>query len=245
MAKGLEALLEMGADVDARKAAGGGGGNKLFFKLNDGDTATVRFLEDGEDLHAAWVHDVPPTGDEKYPRQVVCRDQDEFGRRIGEACPGCEKDYKRKIRGAVNVIWRDSPVYETDADGNYVKDSKNGLVDTGRTDDQVAIWTGGKVVFVDELIPLDQKFRGLTSRDFEITRKGEKLNTTYSIFPADPDGGPKAMSKKDKELASDKYDLSFYVEAPPYEEWGQKRQGQGDREPLTVAETSVFMRGRK
>lgn len=246
MAKGLTALKEMGADVEARKNAAGGSWDKLYFNLDDGETAVVRFLEDIDDAVVAWVHELPPRENQKYGSKVVCRDQDELGRRIGEPCPGCEKNLKRKIRGAINVVWRNAPVYEKDENGSFVRDERTKkLVDTGKTEDQVALWSSGKVVFIDTLLPLDEKYSGLTSRDFEVTKKGVGLNTTYIIFPADVDGGKKAMSKDDKKLAEDRYDLSWYEEAPPYDEWGKsKKQQQGEREPLTVAETSVFMRGR-
>ena len=207
MARGFDSVKEAGRDIQARKEASGGDfPDRVWFKLGSGDSATVRFLEQGDEVNWAWVHDVPAEGRD-YPIKVVCRDQDEEGRRIGESCPGCELDLKRSFRGVVNLIWR------------------NGGEDN---EDIVAIWIAGPRVFVDTLDPLETAYRGLASRDFVVTRRGERLDTTYSILPADPDGGAQPLSAADKKLAKDKHDLTYYVEPPAYDEWGRQKKKQSE-----------------
>ena len=59
MPRGFTSVLDAKADVEARRAAGGGGG-KLYFRVADGETQTVRFLEQGDDIAWAYVHELPP-----------------------------------------------------------------------------------------------------------------------------------------------------------------------------------------
>lgn len=218
MAKGLKSIVEVaGADLEKRKtqAAEGDFQKKLFFKVNPGESVLVRFLEQGDDVNWAYVH-----GDFNE-RKIVCLDQDEEGRRTGEPCPGCESGSKRSIRGAINLIWRDAE---------------------GSGEDKVAIWTSGPRVFIDTLADLDATYRGLSSRDFRVTRKGVEKDTTYSIQPADPDGGPQKMSKADEALFGEKYDLSWYVEPPKYEEYYGSPTT--EKRPEPVRERSPFARTR-
>jgi hypothetical protein len=220
MARGFESVKEAGRDIEARKNALGDGDftPRLYFKLEPGASATVRFLEQGDEVNWAWVHEIPVEG-KPYGTKVPCRDQDEEGRRIGEQCPGCEQDLKRTFRGAINLIWR-------------------GAGEEG--EDVVATWISGPRVFVDTLDPLETAYRGLGSRDFVITRKGSGRDTAYSVLPADPDGGAKPLSAVDKKLNKDKQDVSYFVEPPAYEEWGKaKKKTQGETTKTFVEPNDV------
>lgn len=197
---------------------------KLYFKLEDGESATVRFLD--EELHWAWVHQLPATGEFSWGRKVPCRDQDENGEPVGERCPGCERGDRRSFQGAVNLIWRDAPVIERDENNRLIRDTSGRAAISGRADG-VAVWVAGITVF-EELDDLSERY-GLSSRDFIVKRKGTKLNTRYSIMPADD--GAKKMTKKDTELAEQTYDLSEFVTAPTYENWGKTYQP----EPVTTS----------
>jgi hypothetical protein len=66
----------------------------------------------------------------------------------------------------------------------------------------------------------DFKYKGLGSRDFEITRQGEQFDTKYFIEPADVDAGPQPMSASDEKLALDKFDVTELVTPSSYESWG-------------------------
>lgn len=225
MARGFDSVREAGKDIEARKAAAGEDfQQRTYFKLNSGNSAIVRFLEQGDEVKWAWVHEIPVEGKTFGPK-IVCRDQDEEGRRIGESCPGCERELKRSFRGVINLIWR-------------------GAGDDG--EDIVALWIAGPRVFVDTLDPLETAYRGLASRDFTVTRKGERLDTSYSILPTDPDGGAQPLSAADKKLAKDKNDLTWYVEAPSYEEWGvAKKKDEGEKkEYAPVSDVSPFRRAK-
>lgn len=246
MARGFATAREAFAEIEARKNSGGGGGG-FFFKLSkSGESATVRFLSDEPDW--AWVHELPVAPGETYSRTEACRDQDpETAQRNGEACPGCDKQYRRKMQGVINLIWRDAPLLERNAEGKLVKE--NGKVNVVGSEDQVAKWTVGKVV-LEELDGLAQTFKGLTSRDFTVTRRGTGLDTSYDIKPVVDDEGNTVkapMSENDKKLAEDQPDLAGYFSPPSYEEWGKIRSRQaasGSDAPPSTMETSPFMRNR-
>lgn len=238
----MSRIAAASADINARKEAGGSGG-RYYFKLKDGETAIVRFLEDGADVACAWVHQLEPSGGREYGIKVPCRDQDfdTLQRGVGEACPGCERDLKPSFQGAINMIWRDAPVLKRDDQNRLVRDEQNKPVVDG-AEDQLAVWVAGITVF-EELDTIDADFGGLTSRDFKITRRGSGLNTKYTIRPANVDGGPSEMSEADKELATEKFDLSAYASAPDYEDWGKQKQS--EQVTTTVpATTSPFRKPR-
>lgn len=243
MPRGFEGVREASQDIAARASAGGAGG--LYFKLGDGDSAIVRFLEESDEVAWSWCHQLEPEGGRSWGRKVPCRDQDELGNQQGEPCPGCEHPNeevrKRKFTGWINMIWRDAPKAVRDSEGRVRKDA-NGKVITDGVADQIATWESGITVF-EELDGKDVTYKGLTSRDWRITRKGSGLKTTYVIEPADPDGGPKSMSVKDKALAKEKNDYTSRVTAPSYESYfdkpGKEKQEDEDSAPVS---TSPFKR---
>jgi hypothetical protein len=237
MPKGMQGVREAVRDIEARKAASGGGGFRKWFKLADGESAVVRFLEQGEDVKWAWCHEVEVPG-KTWKMPVPCRDQDEHGEPTGDACPGCEDAAKRKFQGWINVIWRDAPKYKKDKDGKFMKNGKD-LVPDGN-EDQVAAWQSGITVF-EELDGKDVTYKGLMSRDFKVKRRGSGMNTTYSIEPADPDGGPKEMSAKDKKLVEEKYDFTPDVTPQPYDSWGKQEQAEQESRAIP-ADASPFLK---
>ncbi len=235
MAKGFASARTAFEEIEARKNSGGGGG--FFFKLSDsGDKATVRFLDD--DVDWAWVHELPKTEGTKYGKTEICRDQDpETGQRAGEACPGCDKDYRRKMSGVVRLIWRDGPVYEQIDDGKGGKKTNyDKVIDTA---DVVAKWTVGKVI-LEELDGKAATYKSLSSRDFVVTRRGTGLDTTYDIEPlVDENGDPikEAMSENDKKLAEEAPEVSF--KPPSFEDWGHGKGARSESPPPT-ADPSPF-----
>jgi hypothetical protein len=227
MARGLQTLVNAKEDIETRRNAGGGEYLK-YFRIADGETAIIRFLEEGEDVACGWVHDLPVPG-RRVPLQEPCIDQDDEGRRnLGKDCPGCENELKIKFRGKVNVIWRDGPVSEKQGEKWVVVDNE----------DQVAVWDVSFEVLQD-LQEKDFDYKGLKSRDFKVKRVGENFDTKYFISPADPDGGPQPMSDADKELELDKYDLNELVVPKSYETWGVRVEKKDD---VTPTRESPFKR---
>lgn len=204
--KGFDAVRKASKDLTDRKNSGGTGSfvKELWTNLGgDGDTVQVRFLEQGDDVTLAWMHEYMVGNRRKY---VQCLDQQEDG----TACPGCEGDFKRKFQGFINVILRDAPQLKRDPESKRaVKDDSGRYVVDGYAD-EVFTWVQGITVFED-LADKDIKYKGLCTRDFTVQRKGKMLSTKYNIDPAlDDEGNANAtpMSKSDEALAADKYNLT-------------------------------------
>jgi hypothetical protein len=239
MARGFKKFEDAAQEASERNSTGGYA--KLRLKLEDGQEAIVRFLEEGDSVAGAWFHKVTVEG-RTFPVRVICLDQDdETGARNGTDCPGCDQSLPRSFRGYFNVIWRDAPVFKRNDEGKVVKDSQNKLQIVGN-ETQVALWeTDEETAFA--LADVDESFKGLTSRDFKIKRRGEKLATTYTVQPADADGGPQPMSEEDIALAkAEANDLDALLAKPDYNKWGKGSGGGGSKPEVTPSDTSPFKR---
>lgn len=180
------------------------GPSVLFLKLeNDGDTANIRALEEGDDVYFYNYHDFSGHEKDGWMTKIPCLDQSADG----EVCPGCAEELNRGFQGLINVIWRDAPLYERDENGAFARDKNNKIIQKGVAD-QVAVWRVGWTLF-GTLGKKDVAYKGLGSRDLEVTRDGAKgdKKTKYHVEPADLDSGPQELSKEDKELVNGKYDL--------------------------------------
>jgi hypothetical protein len=219
MPRGFSGVRSTSADIESRRSSGGL--NALWFRLQDGETATVRFLEENDDIFWCWMHEVPVEG-RAYGRDEPCCNQDNDD----TPCPGCEADIQRKFKGFINLIWDEAPVWKRDNEGKMVKDDDNKPIKIGEKP-QVAVWGSGIRVF-EELDEVNANYRGLRSRKFKVKRKGVKLSTKYTISPADVDGGPQPFTESEKELESKKYDLHEFTKPMSYEAL-QAKMGGGDR----------------
>lgn len=219
MGEGFAGVERASADVAARRAQGG-----IFlprFRLEPDESATVRFLEQGEEVKWAWVSQLPPKPGRSFGNFEPTRDQAGDG---STPCPLAERGLPRQFRGWINLIWRNGPVYARDAEGKMRRDGSNKPVIESRADG-VFVWEAGIMVF-EELATLDRAYKGLSSRDFKVTRRGAGTSTRYGIMPAEVDGGAKPMSAADQALAKDKPDLTPYVTPKEYDELVRLLTGQ-------------------
>lgn len=201
--RGFEAVKQASDRIDSATADYP---NVLWFRLlDDGDEAVIRFLEQGDEVYSYWYHDFSTVDEANGWRTTVpCLDQDEEG----VSCPGCDEGLARRFKGLVNLIWRNAPVFKRDEDDKVVK-SKTGEYEIAGYEDQVAVWRGGITLFSKVLARKDVKYKGLTTREFEVTREGRKGDnkTTYSVEPHDIDEKPGPLKKADQALADEKYNL--------------------------------------
>lgn len=233
----LAGVSEAAKDYHAKKAAAEQGGI-LYFRLRDGEEATVRFLEDGADFTSYYVHKLPQQGN-RFP-EVPCLDQSP--RPTGRiACPGCEEGIKRSYRFAVNLIHRNAPVPERDKDGKAVKNANNQIIwatnpdGTAVTEDQVKVWNGG-IEVAEDLDHLAGKFGGLTARDYEVLRSGVRLDTKYRILPG---GDTTPLSEDDRKLAAKKFDLNQLKRPPEYDGFYSHGNNFGSRPQQPDAPTAA------
>jgi len=212
----LKGVAEAAEEFKAkREAAQSGGSGVKYFTLNDGDEVVVRFLEEGDEFKTYKVHPLGQVGN-RWPK-VPCLDQHDNG----VDCPGCERGIKKSFRAAVNLIWRDGPVFERDDKGKIIKDGGKPVIDS--LEDGVFVWDIG-IEVAESLDHMDGKYKGLSSRDFEISRKGTKTETKYIILPAD-DQEP--LSENDIKLVENKTDLNWFIKPPAYDDFDNYRVGGG------------------
>ena len=187
MPKGFKGIREAVREIEERKAAAqeGGGGDyspSLWFKLPENGSgkktedltsamsAVIRPLEEGDDVAYAAVHPVK-VPNQQWDIDIICRDQ----LNEGEPCPGCEMGLKRKLKGWINVIWRDAPDFPQDENGKW-----NTKVDYESLpkSDKIAIWSSGPIVF-GRLDELDEDLDGISNYEFSVMREG--LKACYEV----------------------------------------------------------------
>jgi hypothetical protein len=231
--RGFAAVRKASEDITERKNSGSGEFAKELWPglRNNGSSVVVRFLEQGDEVQCAWMHEY------KKPNQnrsffVACLDQNDEG----NPCPACEAKAKRVFKGYINVIWRDSPQLKRDAEGKAIKENGEYAIDG--TKDEVVVWVQGITVFED-LADKDITYRGLSSRDFRVTRRGTGLNTKYVIDPADPDAGATPLSDADVALANEKFDISEHYLKTSAEDLESIFVGGGVRSTGGVTEEQV------
>lgn len=244
MPRGFQGVRKASADLQARRAASGSyAPPALYFTLANGEEALVRFLEQDEDIAWCYVHEVPVEG-RQWGRDVTCLNQEDDE----TPCPGCEKSVKKKLKGFINLVWYDAPLYKKDKEGKVVKVDGDKVQIGNET--QVALWTSGVQLF-EELDEINDSFKGLRSRRFKVKRKGIKLDTKYVIKPEDADSGPQPFTIVEKKLAEGEYDLAEFMKAPTYDEFmailtGTPVKSDGESgSPVTAAKSkNPFMRNR-
>lgn len=217
--KGFDAVRQLNKELDGARAARAN--SKFVPELwqglrNPGDRVQVRFLEQGEDVHVAWMHEYKVG---KWFKYAKCLDENNDG----SPCPGCEKDFRRTVKGVINVIWRDRPQLKKDSDGRAIK-SNSGQFEIVGNKDEVVVWMQGIESFT-ELANKDTTYKGLSTRDFTITKKVKG----YSIDPVTNENGDVVavpMTADDNKLASEKYNLEdHYMKVYSPEELDALLQG--------------------
>lgn len=209
---GLTGLEAAAAEIRARQAAYGE--NRVTFaKFDPGVPTVVRFLEQGDDVAWAYVHEAPKPNPTAVAKVTPCLNQDDHS---PQACPGCEQGNPRKIKGWINLIYRNAPVYKKDQNDKDIVDqlSKQKIM-VGQAD-QVQVWNSGPNLFTT-LGQKDRTWKGLMSRDFVVIRTGSGLDTKYAIEPAEADGGPQKMSENDLKLFGEKTDLNRFIQPEDYD----------------------------
>ena len=176
MPRGLSKIRQSNEASQARRAAydaSGPGLRKL--RLDEGEIAKVRFLEEGDDVWSVYVHDLPIEQGQQYPTRILCLDQDN----TGEGCPACARAKKRSERVVINLIWYGAPKFKRNAENRMEKDTNGNYIKIG-VEDAVVTWetsvkNGGR------LDVLNTKYEGLTANTFEIRRRGSGKATEYDI----------------------------------------------------------------
>ena len=215
--------------------------NFIYFRLpTDGDAANVRFIS----AEAAFCHSVTMPN-KKYPDWVPSLDQSQPYVDVTSECPMAQAGLRRALRGWISLSWRDAPLYKRDDDGRMMKDQFGNLIQVGEQD-QIAVWTVG-IQVMENMAEINAQYKGLSSRDFKVKRKGQGLKTSWTIVPADVDADPQPLSKEDEALVENAPDLKEFSTPPEREKLlamisGAPEQGGANMEAAMA--TNPFMRKR-
>lgn len=220
MPRGLSKIRQEAEAAAARRAAYDEGGPGLrYLRLSDGETARVRFCEQGDEVWMVWTHQLPAQGGRKFGDKVMCLDQDD----TGAGCPGCERQKTRSGQVCINLIWFGAPKFERDKDNKIVKDGNSKPKIIGN-EDTIATWVtgstnGGRLEY------LDSQFGGLTGQIFKIHRQGAtKDDTKYFI---DIDEKDKPPSPAEVELFKGKPDPRNAIKTLTYGDMARAYSGGG------------------
>lgn len=192
-------------------------GESPFLTLKDGETATIRFLQEFDDSLPGYDERRGTIywGDEHvspkdFKLRAVCT-MDSDGK-----CWACEqvhlpeigKKWKPRMRFYANVIVRG-------VDGG---EDKVKILAQGFGDKNV-----GKM-----LIGFSDEYEGLSGQDFKLSRSGSGMNdTSYMLIPK----APKALSADD--LKHEVKDISRYAKYVPYENQADFFNGNAKEEDST------------
>ena len=169
--KGLKAIDQA---VNRSSAPADGGTKVRWLKLEDGQSAKVRFVneldedspnyDESRDLAIVVSEHTNP---KDYKRKAICT-QDSEGR-----CFGCEMYRKEPKSG-----WRARFRFYT-----------NLLVDDGLEDPYVAVWSQGvgKQSAFNTLREYAIETGSISNRLWRMKRQGTGTDTTYILLPGDPD----------------------------------------------------------
>ena len=173
--KGLKAMEQL----DRASASAGDGTKVRWLKLEDGQSAKVRFIneldEDSPNYDAARDLAIvvsEHTNPKDYKRKAVCT-MDGEGR-----CFGCEMSRKQTESDRKQGSWRARFRYYT-----------NLLVDDGLDDPYVAVWSQGvgKQSAFNTLKEYAIDTGSISNRFWRMKRQGSGTDTSYIILPGDPD----------------------------------------------------------
>lgn len=170
----MKGLKEMDRALDRPTSGGEGGAKVRWLKLDDGQSAKVRFVneldEDSPNYDSARDLAIvvsEHTNPKDYKRKAVCT-QDSEGR-----CFGCEM-YRKEPKGG----WRARFRFYT-----------NLLVDDGMETPYVAVWSQGvgKQSAFNTLREYAIDTGSISNRSWRMKRQGTGTDTTYILLPGDPD----------------------------------------------------------
>lgn len=197
----------------------GGGGDRVkakFFKLKDGESARVRFLQeldaDSPNYNAeaglgflAIEHQAPGN----FMKRCLCT-IDEEGRCFGcEQFNAGEKGYRAKMKLYINAL-------VTLADGTK--------------EVQVLSQGMGPKSVTPALIEAAGDYGSISNREFKLKRTGAgQTDTSYTLIPQDKDDAPYDVSQHEL------FDLEKVVFQVPYEQQAAYFAGQGGTAALAGA----------
>jgi hypothetical protein len=174
MPRGLSRIQKLAEEAHARSVAFEAGSKDALraLKLNPGETATGRFLEQGENVWYLYMHDLPKKPNQRYADRVQCLDQDDVG---DGRCPACLiEGTRRTARMVINFIRYDEPKLRRGPDDKAVKDAQGNFIFDG-VEPALLIWeapqsAGGRLAYLEQNNNGGDPDHGITYHTVKIAR---------------------------------------------------------------------------
>lgn len=178
-----------GADYLKASASRSPGGDRFvnnFLSWKDGETKTVRFLTDGDQIITVAVHEQVDCFDGKK-RSFVCRREIDGKDSPCELCDIANASQNQRARrrelGYGIAVLRLEHRNEKGQVDSYV--DATDTVD-GKAVPVVGIIRQGPKNFWAQALAAFEKYGTLLDRDYDIGRRGSTTDTTYTMFPNAP-----------------------------------------------------------
>lgn len=173
-----------------------------FLSWKDGDTKTVRFLTDGDQIITVAVHEQVDCFDGKK-RSFVCRREIDGKDSPCELCDIANATQNQRARrrelGYGIAVLRLEHRNEKGQVDSYV--DATDTVD-GKTVPIVGIVRQGPKNFWAQALAAYEKYGTLLDRDYDIGRRGSTTDTTYTMFPNAPVALPEGVTDWNDYLAT-------------------------------------------
>lgn len=212
MPRGLQ-VIKANADQAAQRQAeyDAGGGSSQYQRalmMRNGETARVRFLEEGEGVWAVYCHDLPLKPGQQYADKILCPDQPlsdaeamtyADGSRPCFVCNELDRAPKR-TRVLINMVRHDEPKLQRDEKGAALKGPDGKPVFNG-VEPALLIWetsqqVGGRLAYLESI------HGPLTKHIMSIHKTGDK-NNMWMVDIVEPNA---PVSQLEADLNANKID---------------------------------------
>jgi hypothetical protein len=181
-----QGMSQVMAAADKSKSRGSGSniGTINFLYWTSGETKTIRFLSDANEIFVVKVHERVPDNVGKK-RTFLCKTE------IGETCPLCAQQYRPRELGYAIAVLREEIVEEVDGrrtvtgfkDFTYEAEVEENGKKVKKLRPYVGVVNQAPKNFWTYINAVYEKYGSLKEYDLEIKRQGGDTTTQYIPFP--------------------------------------------------------------
>lgn len=231
-----EAALRRGDEEDEFAGKGGGYRKEPYWRLDKGDTAILRFLQESSDWYKARTHRFYPTkaapadAGDKWPSAIpaTCRQEPAFAHLYPNGCPICTSGYKGdygKGSRADDVRYTlavEREEYTNEAGKKAYRDKQVEVPiigDDGKPTEEkitvpsIVIVSQTMFMMMNSLKACGDSYESLRDRDYKIKRVASTSGsaTSFQVLPLDKDPGivPGSDHWNFYDLALDVFDIKL------------------------------------
>ena len=193
LAKGIKTMKDTQKKIQASMKASGG----RYIGIGDTESFLFRFMLNEDSIINGYFHRVPmEQSDRKWTQDTLC---------LGDDCPYCSSDdanISKKSYKFLTWVWVYYKLHTNpDDEGKWEPVERDEGTFYQEKIDKAMILKQG-YYFSRLLTAIYAKYHSLIDRDYDCTRTGTGLDTSYSLFPEDKKVMPKKVKAAIKELDS-------------------------------------------